>query len=153
MVLALTVSSELVEDPRFFWCWLSLTTLSSTIGKRSCLAPSEGLRAWPCLLKMAGWGLGWKYSVLVLHFIGNEVQETCLVILVCQQKSIDLCLIQQINSDITIQNWKRPFTFTNDVEYLFNATCISIFAIFLINHSSMKHESMTDNKVGKVGWF
>ena len=107
MVLALTVSSELVEDPRFFWCWLSLTTLSSTIGNRSCLAPSEGLRAWPCLLKMAGWGLGWKYSVLVLHFIGNEVQETCLVILVCLQKSIEMAC-----------HWKRPNTFTNGVQSL-----------------------------------
>ena len=107
MVLALTVSSELVEDPRFFWCWLSLTTLSSTIGKRSCLAPSEGLRAWPCLLKMAGWGLGWKYSVLVLHFIGNEVQETCLVILVCLQKSTEMAC-----------HWKRPNTFTNGVQSL-----------------------------------
>lgn len=32
----------------------------------------------------------------------------------------------------------------------FNATCISIFAIFLNNHSSMKHKSMTDIKVQKV---
>lgn len=66
-MLALTVSSELVDDSRFLW-WLSLITLSSTMGNRSCLAPSEGLRAWPFFRKMAGWGTDWKTRTLSLVF-------------------------------------------------------------------------------------